>query len=250
MPRPQHSGREPKAQRLTRNWDAEWVAARKEGSLRTLIEVLHAAAGQDPSAMAYLAMLYREGVADENGVVLIECNPRRWLGFVRRAAAAGNEDALLELANHLDSSRSAAVRQKAQHIYRDLARRGDTTAMLNIAATHLRRQRYKLAVRWFRKAASFDNGPAKIELAKAKYLGLGTGRRAAAGLAELVSIAAEDRADISPFDREECLIFVARALLDGWAVPRDYARACMHLRMAATLGSATANAMLHDLGCD
>lgn len=229
-----------------RDWRGEWSAARSANRLPALLAELRAAARTDPGAMSYLATLYREGVEGRGGAVLVRRSPRRSLAYARRAAAAGDHDGLLEVANHLDGVEDGASTRRARQIYRRLARRGDGTAMFNLAVSYQRDQRHPLAIKWFRAAAAQGYRSARIELAKARYFGTGVRRQPRAALAELVAISSRWEIDISPFDREQCLVFVARALLDGWGVPRDPAKARSHLQAAAKLGSETAAAMLRE----
>lgn len=172
---------------------------------------------------------------------------RRSRAYARRGAAIGDSGALFELATQLDSSEHRAEVREARRIYLRLARLGHTTAMFNLGVSYRQLGEHRRALGWFRKAASGGDGSAQIEVAKAEYLGVGTRRRAPEALRQLLSIVAEERLDISPYEREQCFIWAASALLDGWCIPRDHPQARSYLRTAAALGSLTARAMLEEL---
>lgn len=235
------------ARARSRDWDGEWIVARKRGGLPNLLSDLRHASRTDAGAMAYLAMLYRDGVLGENKVRLLPKNQRRSRLLAQRAAALGNEGALLEVAHELDATRAPASIHEARRIYRRLADRGDVTAMLSLGVSYLRSQRHGVAVRWIRKAASAGDFSAEVMMAEAMYFGIGVPRQTHLAVGKLLALAGTERIEMSPFEREQCFILVARAFLDGWLMPRDCDRACGYLRTAAGLGSKTAEGMLRDL---
>lgn len=197
----------------------------------------------DPEAQGLFAAFAREGLFAEDGTVLVRRDPRKAKQYLEAAAAAGLPSAMTELANELTAGAPAEVR-RGIGLYRRAFRAGNRTAALNLAVTYQNAGNARAAVRWFRRA---NNASAQVELAKASFHGAGTTRTPQAALTELELLALGEGPTLSQYQREQSLVFVARALLDGWVVPRDHRRATKCLRHAAALGSREAQALLDEM---
>lgn len=208
-----------------------WPSTREE------VDRLHkAAAADDRDALAALAVLHEEGTArDRNGKLLVRRDGRRARSYWERAAQLGDPAAITVIADDL-TAREHTVRALAQaeKLYRRAFRLGYETAAENLAATYQNLGRYRDAVRWYRRAEAAGSPTAPLELARAQLYGTGTRRNARAAFARLERLARQ-RLGWNNWLRVEAMQLMADALMNGWLVRRDYARAEAWLRRAAKL---------------
>jgi TPR repeat protein len=132
---------------------------------------------------------------------------------------------------------------RAEKLYKQAFRLGNTTAAFNLAVTYQNLGRYRNAVGWFRRALAAGDPSAILELAKAELFGLGTRRNVAAAISKLRRVA-RGGAFTAPLERTEAMLIIADALRNGWLVRRDYPQALGWLRKAARLGSDAAKGLL------
>jgi TPR repeat protein len=100
--------------------------------------------------------------------------------------------------------------------WRRKAARGDCSAMSNVAAAYRILEYFKLAARWYQKAAEHGDGDALVEWGYCLQHGVGTRKDdKAAGRAYRAAIAAEW---ITDYGREEAMYHLAVLLIGKWSV--------------------------------
>jgi TPR repeat protein len=130
--------------------------------------------------------------------------------------------------------REGRALREAEKLYRRAFRLGYDTAAENLAAAYLTIGRYRDAFRWYRRAHDAGSPTAALELARAELYGRGTRRNARAAFVRLERLARE-RLGWNNWQRIEAMQLMADALINGWLVPRDYARGQALLRRAGKL---------------
>ena len=206
---------------------------------RNLERVRSKAAASDPEALWEMGAAYENGLYDADGHEILKSDLAQAVQFYRRAAALGQQSAMLNLANLLYMGRGVARdRVAALRLEKRAAARGNATGAFNAAVTYKGLGRYRLAVKWFRKAASMGDHSALLELAKAELAGQGT-RRSVAGAVKRLAFVARSRR-VSQTEQHEACLTMARLYLDGWLVPRSRRKARQWLDVAARSGSASA----------
>jgi TPR repeat protein len=210
---------------------AWWPRTREE------VDGLHkAAAAEDRHALTTLAVLYEEGTArDRNGKLLVRRDRRRARSHWERAAQLGDPVAITVIADNLTPrGHTARALAQAEKLYHRAFRHGYETAAENLAATYQNLGRYRDAVRWYRRAAAAGSPTAPLELARAELYGTGTRRDVRAAVVRLDRLARQ-RLGWNNWLRIEAMQLMADALMNGWLVRRDYARAEALLRRAGKL---------------
>jgi TPR repeat protein len=142
----------------------------------------------------------------------------------------------------------AADIKRAEALYRESFRKGNSIAAYNLAATYQRLQRHRGAFGWYQRAHDAGDPSAPLQLALAELYGVGTKRNGNAAMAKLRRMASS-RTKYWPAscgENVEAMLVIAQALMDGWLVPRDYEEGHRWLRRAAEWDSLTAKAMLEE----
>lgn len=154
---------------------------------------------------------------------------------------------LTATANKLTKSPgSTAHLAEASRLYRQAFRLGYVTAGYNLACTYQNLGDHAAAVRWFRRTLDAGDRSALMPLAQAELHGAGMRKDVPAALKKLKLVAVRERW-FTQFEREQAMLLIARCLLEGWLVKRDYGAALGWLRRAARVGSAEAKGLLSDL---
>jgi TPR repeat protein len=223
---------------LPRDWTREHV--------RTLRKL---ARDGDVDALVTLGDFCLEGLRHPDGTVLVRRNAREGRRHLERATELGDPSGMSSLAGYL-SRRGASASEitRAEALYRRAFRMGYETAAFNLATTYKQLGRYRDAVRWYRRAHEAGDPSALLQLARAELYGVGTKRDPKAAIAKLRRVAAAQTKWWPPATGEnvQAMIEIARVLLDGWLVPRNFDEAQRWLRRAAKWNSATANAMTEE----
>lgn len=209
---------------------AYWPSTRAEiDALRKLAEA------DDREALALLAVVYEDGARDATGRLLVRRDARRARMYWARAAQLGDPDAITRTADYLvPRGHGSKALSQAEKLYRQAFRLGSYTAADNLAATYQNLGRYRDAVRWLRRADAAGSPTAALEIARAELYGIGTRRNPRSAFLRLERLARQ-RLGWNNWLRVEAMQLMADALINGWLVRRDYARAETWLRRAAKL---------------
>jgi TPR repeat protein len=227
-------------------------ALQADPSARVVPLLRQAAALDDTYALEYLALLFREGLEDRQGRIIVKRNKKASIRYYRRAAELGSGGAMDALASTLSEDwvrrpKRPTLPELAEVIgwYRKAINLGGDC--YNLAVTYQNLGWHKKAVHWFRKCAATGNMSAVLALAQAELYGVGLRRNVPAALAKLRTVASA-KEEVSQFQQEEAMRTIAQVLYDGWLVRRDYNGVLMWLRRAAKAGSAASQGLLRDLG--
>lgn len=210
----------------------------------TLRRLESRASAGDADALDELAMHHRDGARDGRGRVIVRENKQRAIRLFLRAAEAGRAESMTSLATMLDD---AGRTKEALRWYRRAVRRGDPLAAFNLGVLHKREGRFRLAVRWLQRAARQSDASATLELALAELYGTGRARNAPRALKTLARLYRNTGDQLTPFEREQICIVIARAHLEGWLAPRNVKTAKLWLERGRALGSEEADGLLRDL---
>lgn len=213
-------------------------------TLSTLRQLEARADTGDADALETLAMHHRDGARDGRGRVIIKEDKHHAMALFRRAAEAGLAGAMTSLATILDDEGET---REALRWYRRAARRGDLLATLNLGTLHKREGRLRLAVSWYQRAAQQGDASAMLELALAELYGTGRRRNRGRALKTLARLYGFPEGELTPFEREQICIAIARAHLEGWLAAQDWKTAKAWLARGRALGSAEADGLLRDL---
>lgn len=200
--------------------DAEWkmlLAKAKQG---------------DAEAEYNVAAHYSDGCRDRRGGILVRVSYRKAAQWYRRSAEHGNLSAKSTLGVILGGNYGVGkdVREALLWLKRAF-RAGDTScAPTNIAVTYRENGHFRLAVRWFRKAAALGDDAVLIQLGIHSYWGKGV----RAGYAEAVSLfrKAIHGKNISECDRDDANFYLAIAYLEGKGTAKSLPIARKHLERA------------------
>jgi TPR repeat protein len=183
----------------------------------------------DRRALATLGILYRDGVLDPDGKVLLPRSPRRARTILERASALRDPDAMCALADELlRSSQHPQVFRRAASLYRSSFKGGNASAAYNLATSYQNLGRYPRAVRWYRRAYEAGDRTALFQLALAQLYGLGMRRDPAGALAKLRRVAGSSTEYWPPDAGEnvEAMLVLANAFLSGWLFRRNRSEGC------------------------
>ncbi len=217
--------------------------------MNTINDLRSRAKRGDAEAWVKLGMYFRDGVRSKSGRLLMSPHARRARACFQNAARLGAAAGLVALANDFadrgDTRRSLALNRRAWRL-------GDPTGGNNAAIDLRRMGRHAQAFRIFRVLASGGSDTALLQVAKAELFGVGTRRNSKLALKHFEQVARPKRGRdaASVMDREEAMLRIADALIDGILVPIDFRSALKWLRLAAKGGSDLATARLKDLNND
>lgn len=169
----------------------------------------------DAASWWLLATALDEGDADDRGAFGIRPDRRAAFRAYTRAAQRGYKAAWLNLGVCYDTGRG--VRRNAATARRCYARAWRLTALpsaaINLGTWYRDRGQLREAVRWYRRAALFGDGEARLTLGYCLYYGLGVRRDRDAAI--MCWRPLDDTAWITPYGREEAWYLRAVAHADA-----------------------------------
>lgn len=200
----------------------------------------------DIEAMTDLGLYYETGIKDVDGKWILTPSRQEAAKLLEEAATNGSIDAMLSIANILDTNKSTkSDRDKALMWLKKAARLGSGAAAYNIGITYRDVGKYRLSVTWFQKAIDMSEHSALLELAYAEMYGLGLKRDVKNAFRKLQKLTR--LSGVLTSEKEEACILAARLLLEGWLVPRSIEKARQWLKRAENTSSTQARAILEDL---
>lgn len=165
------------------------------------------------SAMDDLSLLFRDGVRDRKGRVVVRRNLRESFRLLRRAAVLGDASAAFSLGYAYDRGLGTPRDTgKALWWYRRAAREGYGIAASNIATIYRDQGKPRLAFRWWMRAFRLGDGDAAVDVGYCYQYGIGTRRNEESARSQYKK--AMTSRHITAWDQEEAMYHLAVCHLD------------------------------------
>ena len=143
----------------------------------------------DPEAEFCLGAACIDGLARQDGGLIVERSPEQAVYWFRRAAIRGHAGAQISLGHCLDVGLGVEQNKtEAMRWYKKAYRRGDEVAAVNIAILYEEKGDRRRAFYWYRRAAEMGDPGAAFKVAKCLIHGIGVRKNRRVGCEELRSL--------------------------------------------------------------